>query len=234
MKQRLSLLALLLLGLSSLPTSAIACGSNPIRVGFFEFPPFYSETETGDAEGILIDELDRVMTKLGCRWQGRFDPTGKLLERHINGETDLLMLIQHPLLLERARYSLNPVGNLQLNSYWIGDKPPVSSLKDLQGKRVIVIRGYGYGGLFRQLSDPANQIKLQMAKDHRHAFELLSQQQGDYMLGYRRPAEAALLEAPVDQLGVQNVKDWDIYFVLSPKYTDQDLIRRLDEVLADR
>ncbi|RDE24897.1 hypothetical protein DV711_04755 [Motiliproteus coralliicola] len=234
MKHRLPIFALLLLGLHSLQVSATDCSDTPIRVGFFEFPPFYSETETGAAEGILIDELDRVMAKLGCRWQGRFDPTGKLLERNINGETDLLMLIQHPLLLERARYSINPVGNLQLNSYWIGDKPAVSNIEELRGKKVVVIRGYGYGGLFRQLSDPANQIKLQMAKDHLQAFEMLSQQQGDYMLGYRRPAETALRQAPINGLGVQNVKDWDIYFVLSPKYTDQALIQRLDEVLADR
>lgn len=233
MKQLVSFI-LLFLGLAGFPASAHSCNINPIRVGLFEFPPFYSEREKGVPEGILIDELDQVMTQLDCRWEGRFDPTGKLLERLINGETDLLMVIQHPLLLERASYSQNPVGELRLNSYWIGNKPAISSIKDLRGHKVIVIRGYGYGGMFRQLTDPSSKIKLKMATDHFRAFEMLQQGKGDYLLGYQRPANSALKQLTIEGLASRSVKNWDIYFVLSPKYTDQALIQRLDQVLTER
>ena len=220
--------------LASTQLLAETCNDSPLRIGLFEFPPFYSQATDGQPQGILIDELDEIMTTLDCRWQGQFYPTGRMLEKFINGETDLLMLIKHPMLVERAQYSHYPIGELRLNSYWTGDQSAPASLEQLHGKRVIVIRGYGYGGLFHKLTEPQRRIKLKITNDHSSGLQMLEAEKGDYLLGYQRPAKMALEREPREGIRQRNLKNWDIYFVLSPRYHDKSLLDRLDQILLER
>ena len=221
------LCTLLLMLLSS---ATLACNA-PLRVALFDFPPFYSPDKGGQPQGLLIDQIDQLLGDLGCSWQGRFYTAPQLLENIVDGDSDLAMIIHHPLLIEKAHYSDHPISQMVLTSYRLPQTEPIQAFEQLKGKRVIAIRGYGYGGLFEQLIDPKMGAELHFASDHEAGLKMLERQRGDYLLGYRKPAQNAIEALQISDIEANPIRSWDIYLVLSPHYADPNLLQRLDERL---
>tara|TARA_R110002095_G_scaffold199615_1_gene179551 strand:- start:1817 stop:2527 length:711 start_codon:yes stop_codon:yes gene_type:complete len=210
--------------------SPLACVETKIRIAFFEFAPYCTQNADGQAEGILVDKLQRLMAKLGCQWQGNFYPVTQMLENIVFGESDLALVIAHPRLNARSDYSRYPIDQLQLNLYRLEDSTAVSTIEQLRKQRVIVIRGYGYGGYFNKLIDPSMAVDIHIAKDHQAALEMLRNGVGDYALGYQRPMDLALKTNPSNILST-HLSTWDLYVVVSSQYNDKRLIQQIDRYL---
>ncbi|MEH6470807.1 MAG: transporter substrate-binding domain-containing protein [Halopseudomonas sp.] len=209
--------------------SPLTCTQIPLKVGFFDFPPFYTQAgEEGEPQGLLVDELQQLMSQLGCQWQGKFDTAPKMLEKIIHGDTDMVLVIRHPMLNGRANYSHNPISQLKLNIYRTQGTSAVESLEQLRQKRIILIRGYGYGGLFKKLIDPSMEAELHIASDHQAGLEMLRLKRGDYLLGYQRPTSQALAKVAFDDVESHHLQTWDVHAVISSHYSDKSLLAMID------
>lgn len=218
----------------SFPIVANACPLAQIRVGLFDFPPLYYQTESGHIEGTLVRLLDRMVQEAGCSWREHFyADVPSLAKSLISGELDLIMAIRHPLMEKKSVYGSVPLTQLQLNLYHHPDTPAAIAPWALKGKRVAVIRGYGYGGVIDQLLVPEAGIKLFVAAGHHEAFALLMEGRVDYVLDYRGPAEALLASHADVPLARSHWSTQDLFLIVSKQLAYPDaLIETLEQALG--
>lgn len=226
-------LLLLFFGLATGIQSVQACSEPPLRVALFNFPPFYELGADEIPRGTLVELLDRVVAEAGCGWTHRhYDTAAQLLESLVSGDADLALVIRHPLLEKRATFGTRPVARLRLKTYNLAGVPAVSTLTELRGRRLIVIRGYGYGGLINKLLDPESGITLVVVKNHQEAFEQLLAGRGDYLLDYQGPAAQTLEKVAIPVESTLLVSK-DVYFVLSPQLSNPEaLLHKLESALS--
>ncbi|MEH6625362.1 MAG: hypothetical protein V7739_02880 [Motiliproteus sp.] len=226
-----SALLLSLLIVVTLPASA----ENPdvLRVGLMDFPPYYSPSKEQGAEGELVDLLNEVMTELGETWAPQFYEVPQLLHNIVHGDSDIAMLINHPMLEKNALYGRHPIGRLIMQAYHLPQQTSVSSLAELKGKSVILLRGYGYGGLANKLLQPDSAILPIFASSRMQAFHWLQQGKGDYILDYVGPANAALAALDQHDIHGDTVLDKNVYFIISGKLTNaKELLSRMEAALV--
>ena len=109
------------------------------------------------------------------------------------------------------------VAELDLRVYARKRTPLIQTIEQLRDKKVIVIMGYGYGGLVRFLKDPANHIMMDPSRTHILAFRKLKAERADYVLDYHCPATIAIEEVGIEAIQSRSISKVDIYFIVSKK-----------------
>ena len=221
-------------GLATTAQAELLCKKIPLRVALFDFAPFYSPDEQGQAQGILIDELTRLLDQLDCLRKITFYSTPLMLQKVANGQADMTLVIDHPMLRSKAIYSHNAILQLRLTSYQNQDTASIKRFEQLAQQRVIAIRGYGYGGLFDQLADPKMQVQLHFASDIEDALNMLENNVGDYLLGYQRPVNSALTKRDLPFIHSSQLQSKDVFWVMSSEYRDPQLLEQLDQLINKR
>jgi len=208
----LPLLLALLISFRPIPVAA----SDTLKIGYIEFPPFFYTAASGEAAGHLIDLAGGILDKANMRWSAKSLPASRLMNHLSTGDIDIAMLIKHPLLEGTTLYGDTPVANIELRAYWLGDKPPINSFEDMKGKRVIVLRGYGYSGLIKKITNPKNGIRYDMADNHLSAFKMLAIGRSDYVLDYKNPAERAIAQTDgLSELNSSQASRFNVFFIVS-------------------
>ena len=87
----------------------------------------------------------------------------------------------------KVLYSEQPVCYLHLRLYRLVGTPEISQLSQLQNQRLIVIRGYSYGGQLEPLKQRPQGIQWLDATDNHNALEMLTMHRADYLLTYAEP-----------------------------------------------
>ncbi|RDE24362.1 hypothetical protein DV711_01885 [Motiliproteus coralliicola] len=205
-----------------------------LRVGLFNMPPYYSQSSSGKPEGILIDILDEALADIGYQWQPHFMEVPEALKEVVSGNIDVLMIIRHPLVEGRVVYGQKPIMTMSLLAYHQRQTADVASLKDLRGKRVALLRGYGYGGLLSQLLAPSSALKIHIAEDHKDAFKLLESKQVDYVLDYLEPGKQIITEMGLQGIESNLLQKKEVYLVLSSKVADgKKLVSKLEKTMSE-
>jgi polar amino acid transport system substrate-binding protein len=142
----------------------------------------------------------------------------------------------------KVLFSAFPVAGLDLRVYFRKVTPAVQNIEQLKGARVIVIdrgasherknglkgarviviMGYGYGGLIKYLENPANKIAVDPSHTHTLAFRKLKAGRADYLLDYQLPASIAIEEAGVKDVRSHSISKVDIFFIVSRKTPGAD------------
>jgi len=218
---------------ASLILASATQADQPVRVGLFEMPPYYSQDSNGQPTGELIDTLDRVMTQLGLRWQGQFMPVPQALQGVVMGQIDLLMIIRHPMVEGKAQYARSPMGSMALLAFHRTPQADITQIQDLRGQRVAILRGYGYGGMLNQLLDPSNGLRISIADTHADAFSQLNASEVDYVLDYRKPGLRTIEQLKLSGISGSLLNEKPIYFVVSNQAAQQrHLLADLERVSA--
>lgn len=199
-----------------------AQGANPsvIRGAFIEFPPLAYTTDAGRAEGTFIDLAEDVAGRAGydIRWQEL--PIERVYRYLENGNID--MWLGTAGVPELAPYTHEVdfhTGSVRLNAYSHEGAPPISSLGDLQGKRLILIRGYTYWRLLDHLKDDPDTL-VTVAPSHLAAIRMLAFKRGDYLINFQAPMDNLLENTPEPGLRYDNLLTWPLTMVFSGKAPD--------------
>lgn len=192
------------------------------------FPTGWMYLEDGSVGGIRLDFFDKVATHAGFDWRGELYPAKRLMGFLVSGEVDLSMLVKNPLLDKpEILTGSEPVYTENLNVYGPEGSAPVAYRSDLKGKRVVVMRGYGYGGFRNWLDDPANEVELFEVDTFQQAISVLILRDMDYALLYDLNFESGLnalaiedKEALLEAARAFTITAWSsvpVYFHLSRK-----------------
>lgn len=208
--------------------------AEPLRVGTYQFAPYFSADKEGVITGLWYDLLKKNLNSFGYQPVFENFAPPRLAKNVILGRTDITISAHHIAVDDHVYYSERPVTEIVLNAYHKKDRLPFTSIAALKGKTVILIRGYAYNGMIKQLRDPANAIKIEEVVFHTDAVKRLNGGNVDYLLDYRHPVKEAIKKALIDprSFTFEEVSRYSTYYVVSNKLKGaKELIRKLDETL---
>jgi len=225
------ILVMLILGAGALLNKASA---EELRVGTYKFAPYFSVNKKGVTKGPWVDLLKKNLTTFGYRPVFESFAPPRLAKNVILGRTDITISAHHIAVDDHVFYSKYPVAEIVLNAYHKKNSPPFTSITALKGKTVILIRGYAYNGMIKQLHDPKNAIKLEEVVFHTDAVKRLKAGHVDYLLDYRHPVQEAMKKTLIDPktFVYEEVSRYSTYFVVSKKFKNaKELVQKLNETL---
>lgn len=204
----------------------------------YGYPDVSVWTTKRDADGQLKNPLLKLAGALfneaGVEWQSRALPAKRLFKYLREGVVPFSMLVRASSLESCCLFSGRPVASTELRIFRQQAVQPVKTKEDLAGKRVILIRGYSYGGLGKYLRDPQNLVEVQEAASHTEAFLLFERGRGDYLIDYQGPAEEVLSEQAIADVVYDTYSRLDVFLVLSRSYPDASGVLNKLEIAAKK
>jgi polar amino acid transport system substrate-binding protein len=228
-------LAVLALTLFSITLHISSCFSQEIKAGSTSFPPFYVVNPDGSASGIYLDIMETTLKYADLDYRLDIYPTKRLYRNLGIGETDLFLGIKgSPEYDDNVLYSHSAISQVQMRIYAIGNTPLPSTKEDINGHKIITMRGYGYGGLVSYFSDAENNIEVTSTSKHRSSFLMLKNNRADYVINYKHPSETALTNLRISGLKYTNFYDAKVYFILSKETPNaQKIMNKLEQAYLD-
>lgn len=204
--------------------------ADKINVAYIEFPPVFSTNSNNQAEGFLIDLTKAVMKKIGYEPEFASFPTKRMISNIVSGESVLWVgAAAIPDFKDNTYVGDNVVAKIDLRAYTIGKKDPVTKKEDLNGKSVIIMDGYGYGGWVDYIKDPKNGVKIEKTNSHESALKMLQSGRGDYLLDYKQAVESTLKVLTIKNIEFNDVSSIEAKFVVSKKFPKaEELLKKLE------
>ncbi len=186
-----------------------------------EFEPYYFSKEDGSIDGQLVNLYALILENAGYKWNGIIVPAKRVMRLLAQGIYQSSILVNNPILEESGNVltSKNPVSQMVLNAYHSDTNPQIKTKQRLIGKRVIVMRGYGYGGIRKWLELKENNIELMEVNSFSSAIKMIEFNRADYALLYdvNFSAGEIALKRKADGLIVSNITNVPLYLHLNKK-----------------
>ncbi|MCP4159554.1 MAG: transporter substrate-binding domain-containing protein [Deltaproteobacteria bacterium] len=194
--------------------------ANTYRVGILHFPPYFIYEEDKELSGTLLKLMKKVLNRTGIEYSVQGFPPSRLYNNLKVGNVDIWLGIKGVKAYDKeVLYSKASPAAIDLRIFTRGDVIIPSKKKSLNGKGIIVIRGYSYGGLIDYLKNPINEIKIYPTNNHIQAIRMLKAKRANYLLDYRRPANWTG-KALSSDLTDKSLKKINLYFIVSKKSKD--------------
>lgn len=179
--------------------------------------------------------MESTLKHAGISYRLDIYPTKRLYRNLGLGKTDLFLGIKgSPEYDDNVLYSKMAISQIQMRVYAIGNTPLPSVKEEINGHKIITMRGYGYGGLVAYFDDPQNNIEVTPTSEHRSSFLMLKRKRADYVINYKHPSETALADLTIENLKYTNFYDAKVYFIVSKETPNaQQLMDKLEQTYLD-
>ncbi len=184
-------LALAFLTVFSPSPRAASPETDPLVVGYVDFPPFTYTNDQGNAAGYLNELTRRVAEHIEQPLEFREMPAARLRRGLRTGRVDVFQGIR--VFADQSDRVLASDQVLLPIDLMVYSRPGESACKgeaQFAGTRVGVLRGYSYGGLHDRLTR-AGDVELMELNSRSSAYQVLLNGRVDCVLDYRRPARVA-------------------------------------------
>ncbi|MBU1171237.1 MAG: transporter substrate-binding domain-containing protein [Proteobacteria bacterium] len=212
-------------------TVSVSFGTQIYQVGVLDFPPFFIVKNDNEVGGTLADLLRRILDKAGLNYEIHGYPPKRSFKNLKDGVTHITIGIKAvPGYEGHVLYGDSVIDQIEICLYCRENYPLLNSQDDMKGKKIITIRGYGYGGMAAFLTDPMNNITLDQTDSHELALKTLLIGRGDYALDYKRPAEETIKTYSMSGLKYSVMKKLKIHLIVSKKTPDaENVLKKLEE-----
>jgi len=221
-----------------LSMAAVADERRTLRAGFLDFPPFKYMDEQGQAAGPWVELSERLAKDAGYHLEWEQLPISRIYRYLQSGEIDFWPGVADIPILRGAVFETRSTPlSLALSAYHLDETPPVHTIDDLAGEKLILIAGFSYMGLLDHLRDDGT-TEIARTPNHKPALQMLVRGRGSYLINYDEPLEDALREVPLDNLRQSPLIVARGAFIVSRK-TDgaDDIVQDFDnayEAIRDR
>ncbi len=193
--------------------------SQTIKIGYIEFPPMTYTDEQGHPAGIIIDITSKTLKKAGYKWTAKSLPTKRMAKLLTKGHIQLWIgLSTLPQFKDKTYIGESVVEKLILRAYTVGKRKPILKQEDLLGQRLLILRGYSYGGWINFIKDPLNQINFIEFDSHEEAFKglkIFSGKKNCYLLSYKHPSDILLKTQNFPDIYSNDISSLNIHFVVT-------------------
>ncbi len=199
-----------------------------IFLGYVEFYPYTYTNHENVADGIFIQKSKKIFNELPDYKLNYISlPANRLFEGLKNGSIQLFIGIRTiPVLQEFVISTESKVGSIEMRIYSFDKNINIKNKEDLLGKKIILVKGYGYSGWADFLKERNSPFVVE-ALDHEIAFEMLLRNRGEYLLEYKEPAEDVINKFNLKNLNFVSLMVLDCYFIISKKYPNSENLRNL-------
>jgi len=202
--------------------------ASEMNVAIIHFPPYYICDGSKPVGGIYVDLLRVVLDTSGIKHKLECFPPQRYYYNISEGNSPLTINIKGSKELEgKVIYSSLALPGLELRAYKANNSDEsISKKEQFIGKKIIVVRGYNYGGLLKYLEQPENKIDLVIAPSHLAGFKMLKAKRGEALLNYRHSAEDVSKETNIENIEYGVLYKLDGYFILNQNYPDAEQVMR--------
>ena len=161
--------------------------SKLLKIAYVDFPPMTYQKADGSPAGTFIEITRKVATEAGYEPEFLYLPISRVYLYLRNGRIDVWPGSANVPALkgEVLETWVSPFAS-QLSAWYLEGTEPLSHFDQLQGKTVITIAGYTYGGLLYWLEGESS-IDVTQAPNFRAALDMLKLGRGQYLFGHRDP-----------------------------------------------
>ncbi len=189
-----------------------------IKMGYIEFPPMFSTNAGGNAQGKLIDLMEIVFKRANLQWAAIPLPTKRMTRSLITGEVDLWVgLATIPGFKDKTLVGKSNVLTLNMRAYHLNGTPQIKKKSDLSNNRVVIMRGYSYGGWIDFIKDPLKNVEYIIKNKHATAIDMIVHGRADYLLSYKSLQAPPLGVNDISGLEYSELSSLNCYFVVSKK-----------------
>lgn len=162
-----------------------------LKIGYIDFYPLFYTNSKNQAEGQYIALSQMIAKDLNWEITPVLLPAQRLMRDLGSGKIDLWFglksIVEGQNLVEASKETISKI---TLNAYSLSPDHQFSSQnikKALKSFKIILIRGYSYGGLFHYFTDPKNNYNYILLDSHEQAISFLLKKRGDVLLDYHGP-----------------------------------------------
>jgi len=201
-----------------------------LKIGVLHFPPFYIVSEKDGISGIYTDILEKVLTRAGYSYSIDGFPPKRFYTQLGDNTTNLFLGVRgSKYIKDKVEFGDLKFEGIQLRAYSTNKNRVITKKEELIGKKLIVIRAFGYGGLASYLKKPENNIQLIETTDHYTAFKMLAANRGDYLLDYRATSTLVMDKLNMTEIHYGVLLQANTYFIINKKYPSyKDVLRKLE------
>lgn len=210
-------------------TAVSANAQNKLGAPFF--PPYAYFDIDGNLTGIWMSQLSPVLKKANIAFKPIHIPITRFYSSVATGKVELSAMPKGFPGMDRVLFSEKPFAHFDMRVFWLSDDQDITAMAELANKRVVLIKGYTYGGLLDDIPEDSRE-QFQVADDQRIALKLLMEDKADYVLGYWAMMSYLQKNYPTTQINNKKVAQLPIFFVVNAKTPNaEDLINRFNSAL---
>lgn len=183
------------------------------------FPPKSVQTSDGKFHGLAFEVIHATLEKMGVPYKTTMTPMKRIVSGLKTGTTQVTVLLKSPS-LQPFSWAIEPsFSQLRIVVFYQGGKRGINKKEDLEGKSLIMLRGWTYLNLQAYYEALAKQgkIKLQYADSHEIAFKMLKKGRADYLLEYWDPSQETLKKLEIPQLHHTILQEVKVHALVSKK-----------------
>ncbi len=167
-------------------TLSLARTDDTLELGCINFPPLYYQNEEGVEVGEIVTLAKDLFQRMGYIPKLRTRPPKRLTMEYADGEFDIWIGISPTHSFhELAHIGTVMVSELVFCTYSLSQEIVITSLDDLQGKSVVLIRGYSYGEWGEQIRSPSSNISYTEVSSVESAVDFLLLGRAEVLLSYQ-------------------------------------------------
>ncbi|MFO7787352.1 MAG: transporter substrate-binding domain-containing protein [Halospina sp.] len=202
-------------------------GQRPVLKGaYIEFPPLTYTSEQGKPTGPYMEAANRLAREAGYEIEWRSLPIDRIYLYLRKGKLDLWLGSQGvPALSDSTLEPDFSFREIRLQAYHLRETDPVSSIRDLRGRHLILIRGYTYMDRLDPIME-AEETRVDQASTHPAALRMLKAGRGDYLLDFEAPVAQALERLSLPEITHSPITTWGTTLVFSQETDDVEGIIR--------
>lgn len=225
MLKSISLLCILLL------VTPLSYGDN-LKLGSPHFPPYVYFDIDGKLTGLWMTQLSPVLGDAQINYSAVYIPIKRFYSSAATGKIDLSAMPKGLPGMENVLFSARPFSHFDLRAFWLDDAQRISSISELAGRKVALIKGYSYGGQVLSNIEQAQRSQFVVAEDQRIALKMLMDKEVDYVLGYWAIMTYLQKNFPDKQINNIKLAELPIYFTIHKNVENATLLmQRFDQAM---
>ena len=222
-----------LLVILTLSSSFVAVADEKLRLAAPFFPPYAFFDIDGNIDGMWINQLGPILAESGIDFVAINTPIARFYSSIATGKVQLGALPKGVRGMDNVIYSETPFSKFDLRVFWLADRPDISNIAQLANQKVVLTRGYNYGGFLEDALSEEQRANFVTANNKKEAITLLAAGKADYVLGYWALMDYIQKNTPNIQLNNKKITEIPIYFVMHNSAPDAEAkIAKFNEVLA--
>lgn len=184
------------------------------KMGVPFFPPYAFFDVDGKLTGLWFEQLDPVFQRAGIEYKPVNVAISRFYSSIATGKVQLSALPKGMPGMENVIMSDAPFANFDLRVFWLDSTTSIESLNELAGKKVVLIKGYSYGGEVEAALPIAVREQFQVVDNQAVAIKKLVLKEADYAVGYWAMMSYLQKNFPSLQISNQKVAEIPIYFAV--------------------
>ncbi len=190
--------------------------AEPLKIGIVHFPPLFVVEGENVVGGSVVDIMEKTLKHASLDYRLLSYPAKRAYVSLGTGIIDLHGGLKRNINYHnQVIYSKNPITSIELRIHGFGDTPIPTSMAELRGTQLGLIRGFNYGGKLKTLTDSENEKYVTIIDSHSSALLMLQNGRIDFLLDYKSPIDSALKNSPMPGIRHTILEKLDLYFVLN-------------------